>query len=477
MNRYGLYFSLFAMTLGLAACGGGSGGDSSASGGGTAVVAKGTVTGFGSIYVNGVKFETDSSSFDVDDAPGTQDDLAIGMVVTVRGTVDGNGTTGTASSVVFDDDIEGPVSGMTTAADGLSKSFTVFNTTITVDSVSTVFEGITFASLADGDLIEVSGYMGLGGELQATYVERKSVLSYNSSEVELKGTVSGLVGNSFSLNGMTVTFDPTGVTTDLSEVNGGAVTNGAYIEVEGIINSATTLTATRIESESQSVGDDGDEISIEGVITDYVDISNFKVNGQQVNAVSAELEPAGLTLANGMQVEVEGELSGNALMADEVETRDDEIEIAATVSSVDTANRTITLRLASGLITVGTDNHTLMDDETNAVSLLTLNDLANGDYLEIEGHLNGGNVIASHIQRDSMDEEVLKGPVESFVSGSSITILGITVNTGVSTQFENSNDVSMTSSAFYAALSNGDIVEIEDDHPADGTADEVEFED
>lgn len=477
MNRTGLYFSLFALTLGLAACGGGGGGDAAVSDGETAVVAKGTVTGFGSIYVNGIKFETDSSSFDVDDDTGTQDDLAIGMVVTVRGTVDGSGTAGTASSVFFDDDIEGPVSGMTTAADGLSKSFTVFNTTVTVDSVSTVFEGTSFATLVDGDIVEVSGHLGQGGELQATYIERKSSLSYNSSEVELKGTVSNLGASSFSLNGLTVTFDPTGVTTDLSEVNGGAVTNGAYVEVEGVINSAITMTATRIESESQGVGDDGDEVHIEGVITDYVDISNFKVDGQLVNAAGAELEPAGLTLANGMQVEVEGEISGTTLMAHEVETRDDEIEIAATVSNVDTVNRTITLQLAAGSITVGTDNRTLMDDETNAVARLTLNDLANGDYLEIEGHLNGSSVIASHIQRDSMDEEVLKGPVDSFVSGSSITILGITMNTGMSTQFENSNDAPMTSSAFYAALSNGDIVEMEDDHPADGTADEVEFED
>ncbi len=474
MNRYGLYISLIALTAGLAACIDDS---STTSGDSTAVVAKGTITGFGSIYVNGVRFETDTASFDVDDAAGTQSNLAVGMVVTVQGTVDANGTTGKATSVVFDDEVEGPVAALSTATDGLSKSFTVLGKSVVVDSVSTVFKNTDFTSLADGDIVEISGYFGAGGLLQATYVEKTTTLSYGTSEVELKGTVSNLAADTFTLNGITVSFDPTGSATDLSEIDGGTVANGAYVEVQGVIDSASSMTATRIESESEGVGDDGDEVSLEGVITDYVDNSNFKVSGQRVDASRAELKPADLTLADGMQIEVEGSISGTTLIAEDIETRDDEIEIAATVSGIDTVNRTVTLQLFGDTVTVGTDNRTLMDDETNAVSRLTFNDLTVGDYVEIEGHMDGSNVVATHIQRDDVDDQVLKGPVDNFVPGTSITILGITVDTSLSTQFEGHNDASMTSNSFYTGLSTGDIVEMEDNHPADGTADKVKLDD
>ena len=52
------------------------------------ITSTGTITGFGSVFVNGIEFETGSSSFDVDDNPSSsEDDLAIGMVVTVVGGV------------------------------------------------------------------------------------------------------------------------------------------------------------------------------------------------------------------------------------------------------------------------------------------------------------------------------------------------------------------------------------------------------
>ena len=66
--------------LGLGACGGGGGGSTAAGGKNVTV---GVVTGFGSVYVNGCEYETDSASISVDGQSATEDDLSVGDVVEV----------------------------------------------------------------------------------------------------------------------------------------------------------------------------------------------------------------------------------------------------------------------------------------------------------------------------------------------------------------------------------------------------------
>ncbi len=109
--------------------------------GGSGYVSSGSVSGFGSVFVNGVEFETDSSTFDVDGVSGTQDDLAIGMIVQVSGTINADGITGDATSISYDDQLQGPVTGLTAPdADGLTRSFMVLGINVIIDSGSTSFD-------------------------------------------------------------------------------------------------------------------------------------------------------------------------------------------------------------------------------------------------------------------------------------------------------------------------------------------------
>ncbi|HEB98347.1 MAG TPA: hypothetical protein ENJ05_02450, partial [Thiotrichales bacterium] len=95
------YFSMTALTaaiaLGLTACGGGSSTTSSLDGSTASVT--GVITGFGSIFVNGVEYETNGANITIDGQPGTEDDLRVGMVVTLEGSASGN--SGTAVSISF----------------------------------------------------------------------------------------------------------------------------------------------------------------------------------------------------------------------------------------------------------------------------------------------------------------------------------------------------------------------------------------
>ena len=145
MRSFRLIMAAVTLLLlaGLAGCGGGSGGGTSiASGiGGTGKIASGSITGFGSIFVNGVEYNIDAANCSVDDTDVTgacQANLALGMVVAVEGTV--SGSVGTATSVVFDANVEGPVSGLVTSADGFTRSFSVLGINVTVDKGTTLFD-------------------------------------------------------------------------------------------------------------------------------------------------------------------------------------------------------------------------------------------------------------------------------------------------------------------------------------------------
>jgi len=92
---------LIAGITALAGCGGGGGGTNVAGIGGTGKTISGTITGFGSIFVNGVEYDVDNASFNInnDNSPGLgQADLRIGMVVILTGSDDG--TVGTATQVL-----------------------------------------------------------------------------------------------------------------------------------------------------------------------------------------------------------------------------------------------------------------------------------------------------------------------------------------------------------------------------------------
>jgi hypothetical protein len=312
----------------LTACGGSDDGSDTVAGiGGTGIVT-GKITEFGSIYVNGGKFDIDNSRFDVDgDISADQSDLALGMVVKLRVETENGAFTSNALEVVYDNEIEGPlINVMTDPIDPAIKTGTVFGKSITFDQVNTQFEDTSFGEIgAEGspnpDLIEVSGFRVSTSDIVATYVRFIEDLELLSSEIELRGNIEDYTagGNTFKIDGTLIDFDPTGVNTEI-EVPGGVISNGLYVEVEGVIQTATSVFAEEIELEDEDFDGDVDDISLEGIVSDFDDISkDFSIGSQRVNASMAKLKPAGLTLVDGLNIEVEGAIIGGILIADEVE--------------------------------------------------------------------------------------------------------------------------------------------------------------
>lgn len=469
-----------ALALALYGCGGGTSDTSSTAGiGGTGYISSGTITGFGSVFVNGVEFETDASSFDIEGISGTQGDLAIGMVVKVNGSINDDGITGTATSISYDDDIQGPVSNLISPSPD-QKEFTVLGTTVIADINTTSYDGTNFdfAALAANNNVEVSGFYNASNQLIATRIELKDVVFDSNSEIELKGTIAGLTNTSFTLNGVNIDASAA----ELSDLPNGLV-DGAYVEAKGTYNSGTnTITAEKVEGKDDSV-EDTDEFELEGFVSGYTDLSNFQVNQIPVDASNAELSPPSVTLEDNMQVEVEGSIVDGKLIATELKLRSGEIKIKAKVSSTDAANNTFTVTPVTNqpAITVKIGTETEMENELNETDSFSVTGLNLDDYVEIEGYDNGdGSVFASEVKVKEVSDIVVQGVVEAGTAvGTTITVLGVEfqIDTSAETTFENTDGSAMNQTDFFNAVTLGQsVVKIEDKVTANGTADTIELE-
>lgn len=481
--------SLALATGGLVACGGGGGGGStgSVSGGTVDTSTIGTITGFGSIYVNGIEFETDSATYRVDDEDQFDDSaLAVGMKVKVEGTINADGLTGTANSVFYDDDVEGPVdAGSLTMVDATTKTFTIFGLAVKADAGKTVFDdGASFDTLAEGDKLEVSGYFD-GDQICATRIEKQDDLD---DEFELKGTVTSYDGLTITLtvqNGASA--GPYNISAS-AELDIPADPTGLFVEVK-LVDQAGDLVAIKIEADDDDLLDeDDDDVSIRGVLEDDGS-GGFLINGVQLelNDVT-EYEPASLegNLVAGLEVKVEGEMRGDVLVADEVETEDGDIEIEARVIDVsfdDAKNGTVTLDLGNGQsLDVQTDNGTQFEDNSdsdlNDDDSFNLDELAAGtDFVEIEAYQDAsGQLIATSIEReDEVEGTRLEAPVDTFVANESVTLLGISYTVDAGTSYE-IDDIATSATNFFDTLNVNDVVKVKDVEP-NGSAEELELED
>jgi len=475
----------------ISSCGGGS--SQSAGIGGTGIstargYVQGKVTGFGSIYVNGKKFNTDSSEFYVDGNPdGTQDDLAVGMIVTLGVEISDGVYTGKALEVFYDDEVQGPVASLPVDIGGGQKTFMVFGQTVTIDQNETLFEKTTFDTLNVDDVVEISGFRSSSTEIFATYIEWKETLE-NDSEVELRGTISGYKPptQQFMLDGFLITFDDN---TDI-EIEAGNLADGLYVEVKGRYQTTVPplVQADQIEQEVEGLGDDVDEVSLQGPISDYMGIGDFKINGQQVDASQASLSPGNVLalLGNGLEVEVEGDIVGGVLMAVELELEEIEARLQGFVTPMpgETERFEVTFKgmAGPGAVEIVTNVETEFEDNGPLkMPNFSVAEMKADDFVVVEGVESAGKVTAGKVERLDLadrDDSELQGQVDSFARNALITVLGVSfrVDAGTITKYEDGSGA-ISAVKFFDKLSTGDRVEIRDKDPEDGTADEVKLDD
>lgn len=247
-----------------------------------------------------------------------------GMVIRVTGSVNANGTTGSATVIEYADDFEGPIAARSGTEPDLT--LTVLGQTVRVDANTTLV-----APLVIGELIpctppcaqlEINGLLRDDGSLLATRIERKGQqFQVNSTEVEVKGFIKNLVlGSSFQIGGLTINYD-----SSVLDPPGLTLTEDLYVEVKGTLSSAgSPLTATRVEVEddiTDATGSSQERVEIEGFVT-AVSGSDFTIGASQAARVGVYTTFQNGTLANlvvGARVEAKGARNGTVLEATRVE--------------------------------------------------------------------------------------------------------------------------------------------------------------
>lgn len=440
------------LCLALVACGGGGGGGGSGGGSGGIdrggiVTAVGTITGFGSVHVNGVRYVTNSSTvYTLDANPGQESDLRVGQVVRVEGAIEKDGVTGTATRITYNDEVEGPVQSIDLAG----SSLVVLGRTVTVSARTSYDDTISPRSLEGltvGDRVEVSGFVATNGVVEATRIERKS----STGSFEVKGTVAGLDTNlkQFNLGLLTVSY----TTAQLSGFASGQPASGDRVEVFGTLDGNGVLVASRVEKDSGGGSGKSDEQGdYEGLITNFVSATDFVVAGQRVTTTSTTTYDGGSVsnLAADVAVEVEGKFNASGvLVATKVQfRRESDTEFSGRVDSINAAGNSL---VVFG-VTVRVNSLTRFEDQSSLdVQKFSLANLAVGDYVEVDAYNDGNGLVATKIERDDVQSEVSVEGVAQNVAAPSFTVGGVAVTTDGATEFRDQGGVTISSAAFFAA--------------------------
>lgn len=383
--------ALLGAALGLAACGGdqqlASGGVGE---GGTGIVI-GTTTGFGSVIVDGAAWDDREARIEVEAdprLPAELADLKLGQRVELE-----YAHPDVARQIRIEAEAIGPIAAIDPTAGHLTVAGQ--RVRVNVDPLAgpvTLFEGVAdLAGLAIADIVEIHGsprFEAAAGRsvVLASRIEKRAALP--GGLIRVAGRVQDYdpATRRFRLGDLTVA-----ASTALIVPANRTLANGQSVVVwsDAPLGAGPTLDARFIRIRERASPDR--EAQVAGPVSRY-DAANarFEIGDIAVDARAATVEPASQTLADGKYVVVKGRFgSDGVLLASKIKIRrpgagDIEIELKGTItdfaSAADFRVRGVRVDAAAARLTA-----------------CPATGLAADLYVEIEGGLQGGRVVASRV--------------------------------------------------------------------------------
>lgn len=319
-------------------CGGGGGGSGAV---GASAYTAGPVRGFGSIIVNGVRFDDSTAQVENEDGVrGSSDDLKLGSMVEVESEkVDDSTGRAKASRIRFGSEIVGLVASVDTA----NNTFVLLDQTVDVKP-ETVFDDSLvggFAALA-GKVVEVHAQRDAAtGHYVATRVESEA----GATAFKLRGVVSALdsTAKTFQIGAAVINFGGVAAA-DLPA----GLADGMKVRVKlqtAQVNGQWVATSVRSGERHVEDHDDG---RLLGNVTAFTSATLFEVNGIAVDAGAARIDNGPVTADS--RVEVRGPVKDGKIVATRVtvlKASDDSVrgvELHGAISDVDTTAKTFMLR-------------------------------------------------------------------------------------------------------------------------------------
>jgi hypothetical protein len=368
----------------------------------SAALVSGTITGFGSIFVDGVEYDdsaaTVSNAIDpANPTPATNADLALGQQVELQlsgGKVAQAEVQATVLGSIDAGSINPNDAGTTNP---VANSFTVLGQTVTFATsgpTATVFDGVTDATrLQDGQRVAVYGTVDDKGNVAATRIG--VVPAANGTGVHVAGVVANAnaAGHTFTIGQLTVddsaaTIVPPGAT----------ITDGEKVFVFSDQLPTGTAPSQALKAKTIRVFSAalaGKPVVIGGPISAVTPVAgqavpNFVVQGIPVDASKATLG-GGATAADvkvGAQVRVVGTMSGDTLAATLVLVVPTAPARPAVLVGEVTSYVSLSSFVVRGVPVDGSQATFTNGDPTQ---------LGNGSLVAIEGHVASAVVVADRI--------------------------------------------------------------------------------
>ncbi len=321
-------------------CGGGSGVSTALlpGTGGTGIYTQGSISGFGSVIVNSIKFDDGLATVQMDGGSATSADLRVGMVASVQGERGAVLTLGTAHQIEVWSIAQGPllqaatVTQKTQLTDGSvveSAEFTVAGMTV-LTNPSTSFSGVAAASALSVNQVVVVWGLQAGADGTHWTATRVAALPMGTMDVVSTGLVKVDSNSQRSLNGMPLSGGDAAALVDKSLVRvRGTMSAGAGAGSMAVAHVKLLGAGLLVPPPAGSPV----EVEIEGVVTGGLTASGFMLGNLKVDA--SALVPLSVQITVGTRLEVYGTWQSGVLNASRVKLEEEQnlnqVEIEAMI--------------------------------------------------------------------------------------------------------------------------------------------------
>jgi hypothetical protein len=269
------------------------------------------VTGLGSIYVNGIEYDTTNATV-TDDLgnPASASDLKMGMQVALVGSdptvASGEGNAG---NVTFWSDFEAPVD----SADPSTGVITLLGQEVDTN-VNTVWDpALTggISGLTPGELLKIySLYDTNTGRYVASRVEPDA----GATAYKLRGLVSNLDTTAMTYMVGTTEIDYSAVTAPPALANGLVVT--AILQTT---QGANGWPATALHMQNNGMPGNKVTVHVRGMVSNETNATSFTLEGWPIDASAASFPDGQSVIVNGAMVQVDGTMYNGAVVASTVD--------------------------------------------------------------------------------------------------------------------------------------------------------------
>lgn len=288
-------------------------------GSGRKIYAHGPIEAFGSIVLNGTHYEIGDAVITVNGISATENDLAIGQIVTVQAVSDSRGGP-VAESVEFEANLRGEIQ----AIDLSNGILFVLGQEIRVGA-ETAFDVAAagdLGSLNVGDTIEVSGLVGAGAIISATHIALASPLD----ELRVIGRVENVntAAFTFEIGNLVVDYASAGLIDGFA--GGEPGDNDEVLAIGDGLDAAGSLIATRLVLIEDGIeARAGGEAEVEGLITRFVSVTDFDVAGKRATTTGSTVYEGGTSadLQLNVKIQIEGTIDAvGTIVAEKIEVKD-----------------------------------------------------------------------------------------------------------------------------------------------------------